>query len=162
MEEMKYSNIQLISLVLLRMLIGWHLLYEGLTKILNHYWSAGEYLSQSTGLLSGLFRSIAANPDALTIVNVLNEWGLILIGLGLIVGVFTRFTTMLAFALLILYYISNPPLIGLSTAMPVEGSYLIVNKTLVEAAALFVLFLFPTGHIIGLDVIINKILRRNQ
>jgi hypothetical protein len=32
-----------------------------------------------------------------------------------------------------------------------EGSYLIVNRTLIEAAALGVLWYFPTGRIIGLD-----------
>ena len=30
-----YSNFQLTILVALRMLIGWHLFYEGLTKLLN-------------------------------------------------------------------------------------------------------------------------------
>ncbi|GAG09256.1 unnamed protein product, partial [marine sediment metagenome] len=37
---------------------------------------------------------------------------------------------------------------------PVEGSYLIVNKNLIEMCALFVLTIFPTGTIIGLDRLI--------
>ncbi len=42
---------------------------------------------------------------------------------------------------------------------PVEGNYLLINKTLVEATALLVLYVFPTGNIIGVDRLIfcNKI-----
>ena len=39
-----YSRFQLTSLVALRMLIGWHLLYEGIAKILNPYWTSAGYL----------------------------------------------------------------------------------------------------------------------
>ena len=34
-EENNYTTLQLRSLVALRMLIGWHLLYEGIAKFLN-------------------------------------------------------------------------------------------------------------------------------
>jgi thiosulfate dehydrogenase [quinone] large subunit len=35
-----------------------------------------------------------------------------------------------------------------------EGNYLIVNKTLIEIAALIVVYLFPTSQMIGLDRLI--------
>ena len=50
-----------------------------------------------------------------------------------------------------LYYLFAPPLLGLEYGRPGEGSYLIVNKNLIEACALWVLYCFPTSHIIGLD-----------
>jgi thiosulfate dehydrogenase [quinone] large subunit len=53
-----------------------------------------------------------------------------------------------------MYYISNPPFIGLDATAAAEGSYLIVNKNLIELFSLFVVFLFPTGKIIGLDRIL--------
>jgi thiosulfate dehydrogenase [quinone] large subunit len=151
-----YSNLQLTALVILRMLIGWHLLYEGITKLINPYWSSAGYLMESKWLFSGWFQSIVANPTALKVVDFLNEWGLIAIGLGLIAGVLTNVATIAGIVLLLLYYIANPPLVGMTYSMPTEGSYLIVNKTLIEAAALFVLALFPTGRKIGLDLFIFK------
>ena len=77
--------------------------------------------------------------------------GLILIGLGLILGLFTRFSTFAGMLLLALYYLSHPPFPGLSFSVPSEGSYLIVSKTLIELAALLVLYVFPTR--IGLDAV---------
>lgn len=156
-DSFAYSKSQLTALVILRVLIGWHLLYEGFSKLFNPYWSAGAYLAEAKWIFSELFTWIPANPVALSIVDFLNEWGLIAIGLGLIAGCFTRTATISAIVLLFFYYFAAPPLIGLKYTMPTEGSYLIVNKTLIEVAALFVLVLFPTGKIIGLDVFLTKL-----
>jgi thiosulfate dehydrogenase [quinone] large subunit len=57
---------------------------------------------------------------------------------------------------LCLYYIVAPPLVGLTYAMPTEGSYLVVNKVLIEAIALLVLIAFPTGRQFGLDGVIFR------
>jgi len=151
-----YSNGQLTVLVILRVLIGWHLLYEGFSKLLNPYWSAAGYLAESKWIFAGLFKSILASPGALGVVDFLNEWGLIAIGLGLIAGCLTRAATISGIVLLSLYYLSAPPLIGLSYTIPTEGSYIIVNKTLVEIGALFVLAYFPTGSIVGLDLFLFR------
>lgn len=151
-----YSNVQLVSLVFLRILIGWHFLYEGISKVVNPYWSSANYLLESKWIFSGLFTSIVANPAALKIVDFLNEWGLIAIGLGLIAGCFTRMATIAGIMLLLLYYVSTPPLVGLTYTIPTEGSYLLVNKNLIEMAALIVLALFPTGTLVGLDIFIFR------
>ncbi|MGH7491497.1 MAG: DoxX subfamily [bacterium] len=151
-----YSRAQLLSLVLLRVLIGWHFLYEGISKVANPYWSSANYLLESKGIFSDLFISIVANPAALKIVDFLNEWGLIAIGFGLIAGCFTQVATIAGIVLLLLYYLSTPPWVGLNYSFPTEGSYLIVNKNLIEIAALIVLAFFPTGTIIGLDVFILR------
>ena len=45
MEEGKLSRSQMIAVVVLRILIGWHFLYEGLSKLMNPGWSAAGYLS---------------------------------------------------------------------------------------------------------------------
>ncbi|MCK4856067.1 MAG: DoxX subfamily, partial [Bacteroidales bacterium] len=52
------------------------------------------------------------------------------------------------------YYLSHPPFLNLEYVLPSEGSYLIVNKTLIEMISLWVLWLFPTGRIMGIDRII--------
>ena len=150
MAHNKYTNWQLSSLLIMRVLIGWHFLYEGMVKIVNPAWSAASFLSGSQGPFAGIFKSMAANPTALEIVNQLNQWGLVLIGLSLILGFLNRWACIGGMALMFLYYISNPPFIGIELAVS-EGSYLIVNKNLIELAAILVLFLFPTEHILGLQ-----------
>ena len=151
------SDIQTVFLVTLRVFIGLHFLYEGMMKIIDPDWSSFEYLMDSKGIFSSIFESMASNPGVLKVVDFLNIWGLILIGLGLILGIFTRFSTISGIILLLLYYFSHPPFPGLEYIMSQEGNYLIVNKTLVEILALAVLYVFPTGHIIGLDRIILKL-----
>jgi len=59
----------------------------------------------------------------------LNIAGLVLIGLGLILGSFTRLATIGGIILLAFYYLSHPPFIGLKYILPMEGSYLVVSKT---------------------------------
>lgn len=153
-ENFQYSKWQLIALVLLRVAIGWHFLYEGLVKLINPNWSSVGYLLDSSGFLKEMFYSIAANPDFLRIADFLNIWGLITIGLGLILGAFTRIANFSGIVLLSFYYLSHPSFIGLNYSMPMEGSYLIVNKVLLELLALVVILLFPTAKQIGLDRII--------
>lgn len=157
MKELSYHRWQLITLVLLRVLIGWHFLYEGLVKIINPDWSSIGYLMDSKWIFEGFFHSLAANPGVLSVVDFFNVWGLILVGLGLILGSFTRIATLGGIILLTFYYVSHPPFLNLEYALPGEGSYLIVNKTLIELVTLWVLYLFPTGSQIGLDRFLFRI-----
>lgn len=149
-----YSGFQTTVLVVLRILVGWHFFYEGLAKLLNPYWTAAGYLAESKWWFSGLFLNLAANPTALAFVDFLNSWGLVAIGLALMLGAFTRVFTVAAIVLLFLYYIAAPPFVGYVYSIPMEGSYLIVNKVLIELAAVFVLLAFPTSMSFGLDRLI--------
>lgn len=152
-----YTGLQLSSLVILRVFIGWHFLYEGLSKLVNPDWSSVGFLLDSKGAFSGLFISLASSPALLRIVDFLNVWGLIAVGLGLILGILSRYAIAGGIALLVLYYLSHPPLVGIKFSAPSEGSYLWVNKNLVEIVALWVLYMFPSSEIIGLDRFIWKI-----
>jgi thiosulfate dehydrogenase [quinone] large subunit len=148
--------VQLIFLVLLRVSIGWHMLYEGAVKIINPDWSSFGYLMDSKGIFAGLFKSMATHQGVLQTVDYLNMYGLFLIGLGLIAGLFTRLSVICGIVLLSFYFLSHPPLAGIQYIMPQEGSYLLVNKTLIEIFALFVLLVFPTGQQAGLDRFFKK------
>lgn len=152
----KYTTFQVFTLLFLRMLVGWHFLYEGIAKLLNPYWTSAGYLSESKWLFSGLFTAIADNPNLLKLVDLLNIWGQIVIGMALIAGLLTSWVSIAGIVLLSLYYVCNPPFVGYSYTMPSEGSYLIVNKILIEMAALGILLAFPTGKIMGLDGVIFK------
>lgn len=155
-KQNRYTSLQLIFLVLLRFLIGWHLLYEGIAKLMNPGWSSSGFLKESQWVLSGFARWIVSNPAILNAADFLNTWGLIAIGLGLIVGLCFRIAAISGFLLLVVYYMNCPPLIGLEYSLPGDGSNLIVNKTLIEAFALMVLALFATSRIFGLDALIYQ------
>ena len=152
----QFSTMQLTGLVTLRVLVGWHFLYEGLSKVLDPYWSSAGYLKSSDWLLSGFFHWLVESPALLSTTDFLNQWGLVAIGIALIAGFLSRPACYAGMVLLLLYYVVHPPLIGFENQMPAEGSYLVVNKNLIEAAALLVLALFPTSQIIGIDRFIFK------
>ena len=151
-----YSNWQIFGLTFLRVLIGWHFLYEGLVKIYSPGWSAGPYLSGALGPFAPLFNDLAQNQNLLSVVDILNTWGLILIGLSLFIGFLTKPAKILGILLLLLYYFAYPPFAGLGANTYVEGNYWIVNKTLIEMAAVFVMLLFPSSHITGIDRFMKK------
>ena len=150
------NNPQLYGLVTLRVLIGWHILYEGVSKLINPYWSSAAYLLDSKWIFSSLAKTIVSNPTLLTISDYVNMWGLTLVGLCLLLGVFSRQASLAGMVFILLYYFFAPPFLGLEYSRPGEGSYIIVNKNLIEACALFVLYYFPTSHLIGLDRILSK------
>jgi thiosulfate dehydrogenase [quinone] large subunit len=142
-------------------LLGWYFLYEGIVKIANPDWTSLGYLLDSKGVFAGMFHSMAANANIVAIADWLNMWGLTLIGLGLMLGMLTQLSVFFGMLMLIMYYMSHPALPSVTYILPQEGSYLIVNKTLIELFAMAVLFVFPTGHIVGLDRLISKKFRKN-
>lgn len=159
-KQIIYTRSQTFWLVLLRLLIGWHFLYEGIVKMINTGWSSSPYLMDSQGFLSSFFHSIASNPGVLSVVNCINIYGLILVGLGLILGCFSRYASIGGVVFLTMYYLSHAPFIGAEYMMPTEGSYLWVDKNLIEIGALMVLIYFPTSQIIGFDRYINTLLKK--
>ena len=116
------------AVVVLRVVVGWHFLYEGVAKLLDPSWSSAGCLQVSRSILGDLFQWIAETPAVLKVVDLLNVWGLILIGLALLFGAFTRVAAMSGAALLLLYYVENPPLVGMGLDIPLEGSYPIIKK----------------------------------
>ena len=148
---MKNTSTQTWGLAILRILIGWHLLYEGLAKLLNDNWTAGPYLLSSEGWFAGLFKWLASNEALLAFVDVVNIWALILIGAALLLGLFSRIALIAGIVLLSLYFLSHPPLIGSQFLAPGVGNYVFVNQTLIEIVAMFVLLVVPGSRAIGLD-----------
>src|ERR1017187_3412736 len=136
------ERVQLLS-ALLRVAIGWHFLYEGWTKLLYPCWTSTGYLNSAVGPASPFFHWLAANAARVRVIDQLNEWGLIPVGLGLMVGVLIRPAAIAGMILLALYYAAYPPLFAPVGQGASEGSYLIVNKNLVELLALAVVAAAP-------------------
>ena len=145
---------QLTGLVLLRLTIGWHFLYEGVIKLHNPYWSAKGYLLSAEGWFAPLFNRLAEEP-LVGMVNGANITISVLVGLLLLVGVFTRIAAVAGIALLLLFYLAHPPLHGY-TASTMGGSYWLVNYNLVEIAGLLVVLSIPTSRHFGLDNLLQR------
>jgi thiosulfate dehydrogenase [quinone] large subunit len=154
------SGGQQLTLVLLRTLVGWHFLYEGYVKLLHPAWTRGGvpmepfssagYLRNVSGPFGELFR-ILADPAVSPWLDTGVALGLLIAGLLLILGLFTQIGCGIALLLLAMFYLSAVPLQGIPEPRA-EGTYLIVNKNLIEGAAVLVLMAFRTGRIAGLDV----------
>jgi thiosulfate dehydrogenase (quinone) large subunit len=162
MESTTFGRAPMIAITVLRVLVGWHFLYEGLSKLTAPAFTAAGYLKQAKGPFAGAFHSLAANPDMLANANLITMWGLTLVGALLILGLFTRLASLAGMAFVLMFYFAAPPWIGYFYAIPTEGSYLIVNKNLVEVAALAVIMLTGSGHFAGLDRIISGLFGRRR
>jgi thiosulfate dehydrogenase [quinone] large subunit len=160
MEDVKGARWSLIAITVLRVFVGWHFLYEGLAKLTSPSWSAAGYMKQARGPFAELFRSLAAQPNLLANADLITMWGLTLVGLCLMLGLFTRLASIGGIAFLALFYLCNPPFVGYFYSIPTEGSYLLVNKNLVELCALVVIFATGSGRFAGLDRILHRLFAR--
>jgi uncharacterized membrane protein YphA (DoxX/SURF4 family) len=138
-------------LTLLRILIGWQFLYEGLIKLFNPAWTARPFLEGSRWIFGDIFRWMISGNTGMWLVDTANAYGLTLIGIALILGIFMRLAAWSGVTLLLMYYIAYPPFGGFSYGVPSEGSYLIVNKNMIEIFALIMLALTDAGNYYGLD-----------
>jgi thiosulfate dehydrogenase [quinone] large subunit len=160
MEDGTFSRGPMIAITVLRVVVGWHFLYEGLAKLTAPSWSAAGYLRQARGPFADLFRSIASQPNMLANADLITMWGLTLVGVFLILGLFTRIASLAGIAFILLFYLCNPPFIGYFYSIPTEGSYLVINKNLVELCALAVVFFTGSGRFAGLDRILHGLIAR--
>lgn len=155
------SFIQKFSLIALRTVIGWHFLYEGYYKLMLPGWSpagtplgpwsSAGYLKAASGPLASVFQRLV-NAGWTPWIDGAVKVSLVLVGLSLILGLFTRLGSIGALLLLSLFYVLALPTVGIHQPGN-EGTYLIVNKTLIEAIAVCVLLVFDTGKIAGLDLL---------
>jgi thiosulfate dehydrogenase (quinone) large subunit len=72
-----------------------------------------------------------------------------------LIGFKTNWGSVIGIGLLVLYYLAHPPFPGLPQG-PSEGSYWVVNKNLIEIAALWVIMIFPTAWAFGLENLLSK------
>jgi len=129
---MDRSALKVTVLTVIRAAIGWHFLYEGLSKLLMEDWSSQSYLANASGFLSGFYHWLASGEGMVRVVDFLNVYGLILIGLALFLGIFIRLASGAGILLLVLYYFAYPPF-GTSLFGSMEGHFYIVNRNFIEA-----------------------------
>ncbi|MEK7599391.1 MAG: DoxX family protein [Patescibacteria group bacterium] len=137
------TKFQKLSLFLLRISLGWLMFYAGITKILNPEWSAAGYLKGAKTFVG--FYQWLASPGILPIINFVNEWGLTILGVSLILGIGVRLSSILGAALMLLYYFPV-----LDFPYPNPHSYL-VDEHIIYALALLLFASLRAGRIWGLE-----------
>lgn len=147
MTKVNYTKPQLYLLVAFRLILGYHFLYEGIDKLMTTTWSSGGFLIQSNWIFSDIFIAIANSPSLVAISDILNIWGQIFIGFGLILGLFSTTAAVAGAILLLLYYVAIPPF---------AENLLFIDKNLLELFAFLIIAIFPTSKIFGIDLLISK------
>jgi thiosulfate dehydrogenase [quinone] large subunit len=155
------STYQQVMLVVLRTLIGWHFLYEGYFKLIVPGWAVDGtrlgpfgslgYLNGATGPLGHLLHALF-NAGYGRVIDATVIAALCAIGLSMMLGALTQTGCSLAVGLLSLFYLTAIPLDGVPHP-GMEGNYMLVNKNLIELAAVLVLLCFNTGRIAGFDLL---------
>jgi thiosulfate dehydrogenase [quinone] large subunit len=130
-------------IVALRVALGGVFLYAGITKILDPGWSAAGYIGGAK-TFPALYQ-IFLSPEVLPIVNILNSWGLTLLGISLIVGILVRYSSLLGAVLMLLYFLPELdfPYVG-------EHSFLI-DEHIIYALLLILFSSVNAGKYWGLD-----------
>ncbi|OHA01942.1 MAG: hypothetical protein A3H71_00295 [Candidatus Sungbacteria bacterium RIFCSPLOWO2_02_FULL_48_13b] len=131
------------ALFILRVSMGWMMFYAGYTKLIDPTWSAASYLTGAK-TFPELFNWFL-QPSILPAINIINEWGLTLLGVSLILGVFVRFSSMLGAALMMLYYL---PI--LQFPYPNAHAY-IVDEHIIYALVLLFFAAIRAGRVWGLE-----------
>jgi len=151
MKSPNFSKVTPWLLTVIRITIGWHFLYEGIAKILAKGWSSAPYLAGSKWIFAPLFNSMAENAGVISFVDFMNIYGMILVGLGLILGLLTRWASLGGAIMLLFYFVAYPPVPGYTIGVPVEGSYLWINKTLIEFFVLSAFIFMSSEYHFGID-----------
>ncbi len=97
------TTTQKTTLFLLRIGLGFFMLYAGWSHLTTTGWSAAGYLKGAKAFTG--FYQILLQPNILPIVNLVNEWALALLGVSLIFGIFVRVSSILGALLMLLYYL---------------------------------------------------------
>ncbi len=137
------SKLQSASLFVLRVIMGWFFFYAGITKVLSPTWSSAGYIkgASSAAWLYQMF----LNPQVLMVVDFMVKWGLVLLGVSLVLGVCVRLSSYLGALLMFLLYL---PILK----FPMAGTHAyIVDDHIIYIAVLFLLANFKAGRVWGLE-----------
>ncbi len=146
-----------------RVVIGIIFLWAGLEKLIGETgWSAASFLKFGTGGTLGwpfvtgevaegtvfnpthdFWVGLAGSDAAMTVVNLLVAWGETLIGIALILGILTRFASLMGTIMMLLFFVAAW-----------DFAYGIVNQHLTYAVVTAGLGVVGAGNYYGLDAIL--------
>ena len=135
------------AFVVLRIVLGVVFLYAGITKFGD--WSAAGYLAGATGPFADFFQSLAGN----VIVDALNVWGALLIGLGLMTGLLVRPASFFGIVLMLLYYFAG---------FESNTAHGLIDEHIIYSLILVVFMAGGAGHVFGLDGLVRTNMRKQK
>ncbi len=138
-----YQGLVPIGVVALRLTTGLLFFYAGWSKLTMEGWSAAGYLQNATGPFASWFQGLAGSG----FVDVLNMWGLTLLGVALILGLLVRTASALGIILMLLYYVSD--FVG-------NTAYGLIDQHITLMVVLFFFLVGGFGHVWGLDALVER------
>ena len=140
----KMTNGSAVVLQILRWLIGWHFLYEGVWKLLQPKgWSCFSYLDNAQGPLAALFKWMASQSWLVAIGDYAVMWGLVLIGLSLITGVLSRLAALFGILLMAMFYSAQPPEPFATAFSGADGRFFLLERNAIESLGLLLVAVMP-------------------
>ncbi len=136
-----------ISAVALRFLLGWFMFFAGIEKVLNPEWSASSFLA--TAKTFPEFYAWFALPANSWWVDPLNAWGILLVGVALLLGVGIRPAAWAGAALMIIYYFPH-------NVFPYVPHGFIVEEHIIYAAAFILVAFLSAAQRLGLSGILRR------
>ena len=133
----------------LRLMIGIAFFQSGLDKVLSGSFSASGYLlnapASNGSPAADLFVAMGQSQWFVEFVNVAVPWGEVLIGLGVIVGAFTRLAAFWGAFMMLLFYLGN---------WDIAHGY--INGDFAYMLVFLSVAAFGAGRILGLDTYIEN------
>jgi thiosulfate dehydrogenase [quinone] large subunit len=144
MDPMAYSPAEKALLLYFRLTMAWTFLYAASHQVFVPDFSVVGFLSH-TKTFHGFF-SVFTTPAMAPVTTFLVEYGHLLIGLSLLVGLLVRVSTVFGVLLMITYWFAH-----MDWPFIENTNNLIVDYHLVYAGVLVLLFVKRAGHVFGLD-----------
>lgn len=133
----------------LRLMMGIAFFQSGVDKILSGGFNAGGYLTQGVpgngSPVADLFVAMGNTPWFVEFVNLAVPWGEVLIGIGLLVGGFTRFAAFWGAFMMLLFYLGN---------WDIAHGY--INGDFAYMLVFLSVAAFGAGRILGIDAVIEQ------
>ena len=140
--------------LLLRLTMGWIFLWSGIDKLVTDFSASGFLVNGTQGPLGDWFQSLGTNQAALDVINPLVIWGQVLIGVTLVLGLFTRAGLFWAAAMMMMFYLAQFP--------PANNPFM--DEHLVYILLFGLMGALGAGRILGVDAWIERIpwVKRNR
>ncbi|GAB3416872.1 hypothetical protein GCM10027435_14870 [Haloparvum alkalitolerans] len=144
----KLHTLSVWFILALRLMMGIAFFQSGFGKVLSGSFSAAGYLQNappSNGSpVAGLFVAMGETPWFVSFVDIAVPWGEVLIGLGLLVGAFTRLAAFWGAFMMLLFYLGN---------WDISHGY--INGDFAYMLVFLSVAAFGAGRILGLDAYIE-------
>lgn len=129
---------------LLRICIAWTFLYAASHQVLVPGWSVAGFLG-STKTFHAFFAAFTG-PAIAPVISFLVEYGHLLIGLSLLLGLLVRVSAVFGIFLMLIYWMAHMDFPYIS-----DTNNLIIDEHIVYALVLGLMIALHAGHIWGLD-----------